>query len=152
MRYAEKLYKQMLLKGLNQQKLARLSSVSDSEVSRILGGKSNPSLEYAHRLARTLGISLDYLADDSLNEDPSRETEPGSVQEQEILDLAEELGPRQARRILETAMELGYEVAIRRLLGAEMKPVIEVGDGSRQAASTAPTSVSAAPSSRANSA
>ena len=36
------------------------------------------------------------------------------------------LGNRAARRILETACDLGYEVAIRRLLGLEMKPIIEV--------------------------
>jgi transcriptional regulator with XRE-family HTH domain len=129
MRHAEKLYKQMLLKGFNQQKLARLSSVSDSEISRILKGKSNPSLEYAFRLAQALGISLDYLADDRLDEDrrgPAAELTPV---EAEVLEVARDFDPRQARRILETAADLGYEVAIRRLLGAEMKPIIEVGDG-----------------------
>lgn len=131
MRYAEKLYKAMLLKGLNQQKLARLSAVSDSEVSRILAGKSNPSLEYAFRLARALGVSLDYLADDQLEDDPRQGAEPASSQEREVLELARQLGPRQARRLLETSADLGYEVAIRRLLGAEMKPIIEVGDGVR---------------------
>lgn len=128
MRYAEKLYKHMLLKGLNQQKLARLSAVSDSEVSRILSGKSHPSLEYAARLARVLEISLDYLADDALDADPRRAVEATSAQEQEVLDLVRTLGPRPARRLLETASDLGYEVAIRRLLGAE-RPIIEVGDG-----------------------
>lgn len=129
MRYAEKLYKMMLLKGLNQQKLARLSAVSDSEVSRILRGKSQPGLENAFRLARALGISLDYLADDELETDPARGVEAGTLQEREVLDLARELGPRQARRLLETAADLGFDVAIRRLLGAELKPLIEVGDG-----------------------
>ncbi len=129
MRYAEKLYKAMLLKGLNQQKLARLSGISDSEVSRILAGKSNPSLAYAFRLAQALGLSLDYLADDRLDEDPRQSAEPASALEHEILDLCQHLGPRPARRILETSAELGYEVAIRRLLGAEMKPIIEVGGG-----------------------
>ena len=70
MRLSEKLLKQMLIKGLNGQKLARLSGVSDSEVSRILGGKSQPGLENAFRLAQAVGVSLDYLADDSLDSRP----------------------------------------------------------------------------------
>ncbi len=52
-------------RGLNGQKLARLSQVSDSEISRILQGKSRPGLDNALRLAQALGVSLDYLADDS---------------------------------------------------------------------------------------
>jgi transcriptional regulator with XRE-family HTH domain len=129
MRFAEKLYKQMLLKGLNQQKLAQLSSVSDSEVSRILNGKSNPSLEYAFRLARALGLSLDYLADDELEDSHRAGSDERSNTNDEILELSRELGARQSRRILETANDLGYQVAIRRLLGSEAKPLIEVGVG-----------------------
>jgi transcriptional regulator with XRE-family HTH domain len=128
MRVAEKIYKQMLLKGLNQQKLARAAAISDSEVSRILRGKSSPSLEYAQRLARALGVSLDYLADDECDDDATGTAGSMSDRERELLDLAREIGPRQARRVLETALDLGYEVAIRRLLGLEMKPVIEVGE------------------------
>ncbi|MGA9924063.1 MAG: helix-turn-helix transcriptional regulator, partial [Isosphaeraceae bacterium] len=37
-------------KGLNGQRLARLSQVSDSEISRILQGKSRPGLDNALRL------------------------------------------------------------------------------------------------------
>src|SRR5271165_6277639 len=48
-------------KGLNGQKLARLSQVSDSEISRILQGRSRPGLDNALRLAQALGVSLDYL-------------------------------------------------------------------------------------------
>ena len=56
---AKSSYKQMLLKGLNGQKLARLSEVSDSEISRILGGQVAaragerlPAGEGRRRLAR----------------------------------------------------------------------------------------------------
>ncbi|MBX6313973.1 MAG: helix-turn-helix transcriptional regulator, partial [Isosphaeraceae bacterium] len=128
MKLEEKLRKAMILKGFNQQKLARASRVSDSEVSRILGGKSQPGLENALRLARAVGVSLDYLADDAIEEDTTRATAVEQAEERELLELARELGPRQARRILESASVLGYEVAIRRLHGAEMKPVIEVAE------------------------
>ena len=134
MRFEEKLRKQMLIKGFNQQRLARASSVSDSEISRILSGKSaNPGLENALKLARAVGVSLDYMADDTLEADLPRAdattTETPSSSESEILEIAGELGLRQARRILETVSDLGYEVAIRRLL--EMKPLIAVGDPAR---------------------
>ena len=142
MRFEEKLRKQMLLKGFNQQRLARASLVSDSEISRILSGKSaNPGLENALKLARAVGVSLDYLADDTLDEEPAPVTDPGreafSPAEADMLDSARELGLRQARRVLETSCALGYEVAIRRLL--EMKPLIEVGDPSRTMSSSPAT-------------
>ncbi len=138
MRFEEKLRKQMLILGLNQQRLAKASQVSDSEISRILTGKSsNPGLENALKIARAVGLSLDYLADDSWNEDrthvpieearepiPHGDLAPPRIStETEIVQAARELGPRQARRILETACDLGYEVAIRRLL--DVKPLIE---------------------------
>lgn len=140
----------MLLKGFNQQRLARASLVSDSEISRILSGKSaNPGLENALKLARAVGVSLDYLADDALEDDPRAHPEEGdrtpadlpATAEAEILEAVRALGARQARRVLETCCDLGYEVAIRRLL--EMKPLIEVGDPPRMmpapAASASPT-------------
>lgn len=128
MRLTEKIYKAMLLKGLNQKRLSQLSGVSESEVSRVLAGKSNPSLEYAFRFAQALGLSLDYLADDRLDDDPRQRADPSTGPEAEVLELARELGPRPARRLLETAAVLGYDVAIRRLLSAETKPRIEVVD------------------------
>lgn len=140
MRFEEKLRKQMLLKGLNQQGLARLSGVSDSEVSRILGGKSQPGLENALRLAQAVGVSLDYLTDDT-RDDVGTSGGVGSgglsVEEREVLAIAHELGARSARRILDSAQVLGFEVAIRRLHGAEMKPIIEVGEGAKERANSA---------------
>src|ERR1700722_20603310 len=85
MKLDEKLHKQMLLKGLNGQKLARLSQVSDSEISRILAGKSLPGLENAYKLARAVGISLDYLADDTLDADPAKAADSTSDLEKGLL-------------------------------------------------------------------
>lgn len=138
MRFEEKLHKQMLLKGFNQRKLAKASQVSDSEVSRILRGESTPGLENALRLARAVGVSLDYLADDALEVDTVQGGRQLAPDEQDVLDLTGELGPRLARRILESAAVLGPELALRRLHGAE-RPLIEVGDGTRPP-KTAPVS------------
>jgi transcriptional regulator with XRE-family HTH domain len=128
-RYAEKLYKQMLVKGMNQQRLAKASLVSDSEVSRILAGRSQPGIENAFRLARAVGVSLDYLADDSLEVDPIQPLGPASASERDILDVARQVGFAPSFRLLDIARVLGYELALRRLLGAESKPMIEVGEG-----------------------
>lgn len=126
MKFEEKLRKEMLLKGFNQQRLARASGVSDSEVSRILAGKSQPGLENALKLARAVGVSLDYLADDRLDADPTQATS-ASPWEQGLLEVAAEIGPRNAAQLLMTAQALGFDLALRRLCGLETsKPVIEV--------------------------
>jgi transcriptional regulator with XRE-family HTH domain len=113
-----KLLAQMVRKGMNGQKLAKVSKVSDSEISRILAGKSRPGLENAFRLAKALGVSLDYLADDSLESEPAKATDPLSPEEREILDLARAIGCPRAVRILENIRIIGYEVAMCRLLEA----------------------------------
>ena len=51
-RFSEKLGQKILQLGFNGQKLARKSEVSDSEISRIMNGKSLPGLENAIALAR----------------------------------------------------------------------------------------------------
>jgi transcriptional regulator with XRE-family HTH domain len=113
-----KLLAQMVRRGLNGQKLAKISKVSDSEISRILAGKSRPGLENAFRLARALGVSVDYLADDSLEFDPVKGVDPLTPEEREILDLARAIGCPRAVRILENIRIIGYEAGMRRLLDA----------------------------------
>ena len=127
MKLDEKLHKQMLLKGLNGQKLARLSLVSDSEISRILAGKSLPGLENAFRLAKAVGVSLDYLADDSLESEPAKTSDVTSDLERGLLRTGRDLGIREASQLLEVARFVGYETAMRRLLDA--KPTIEADSG-----------------------
>lgn len=130
---AEKLYKYMLIRGMNQQRLARAAMISDSEVSRILNGKSSPSLEYAFRLARALDISLDYLADDGVDDARVTNAPQASERDLEIQALANDLGHRQARRLLETANDLGYDIAMQRMLGVDIKPRVESAETRRNA-------------------
>ncbi|MCP5404734.1 MAG: helix-turn-helix domain-containing protein [Pseudomonadaceae bacterium] len=49
---------------LSAAEVARQSGVSVASLSRILAGKVNPSFESMARLAKTLGVPLDVLADD----------------------------------------------------------------------------------------
>jgi transcriptional regulator with XRE-family HTH domain len=127
----KKLLAQMVRRGLNGQKLAKISKVSDSEISRILAGKSRPGLENAFRLAKAVGVSLDYLADDTLETDPVKAADPLSTEEREVLDLAHAIGCSRAARILENIRIVGYEVAMRRLLDANKPSAAEPEDLSR---------------------
>ena len=136
MKLEQKLLTEMVRRGLNGQKLARVSQVSDSEISRILAGKSRPGLENAFRLARAVGVSLDYLADDTLDADPAQSSDPLTPEEREILDLAHGIGSARAIRILDIVRYLGCDIAMHRLLGA--KPIVELGDEARPASTPAP--------------
>jgi transcriptional regulator with XRE-family HTH domain len=124
MKLKDKLQMLMNRHALNGQKLARLSQVSDSEISRILQGKSRPGLDNAFRLAKAVNVSLDYLADDSVDVDASQPADLLSAEERKILNLAQKIGGPEVLAILENVRFLGYEVAMSRLIGA--KPIIEI--------------------------
>ena len=121
-RFSEKLAQKILQLGLNGQKLARKSEVSDSEISRIMNGKSLPGLENAIALARAVGVSLDYLADDSIDAEPKHPQDSPNELEASILKLVREIGPFQSYTILENTRNLGYDVASKRLI--EAKPIV----------------------------
>src|SRR3954465_9085120 len=96
-----KLQNLMTRKGLNGQKLARLSQVSDSEISRILQGKSRPGLDNALRLAKAVGVSLDLPADDEIDVEPSAPGDLLSPEERKILNLVTKIGMAEVLTILE---------------------------------------------------
>ncbi len=121
-RFSEKLGQKILQLGLNGQKLARKSDVSDSEISRIMNGKSLPGLENAISLAKAVNVSLDYLADDALDADPMLPKESTNELETMLLRLAREIGPMEAIHILQSTRIIGYDIAAHRLL--EAKPIV----------------------------
>lgn len=58
--------------GMTQDQVAALSGVAQPIISRLESGKeSNPSLDIARRLARVLGVSIDFLAESWDREEPS---------------------------------------------------------------------------------
>ncbi|WP_337174703.1 helix-turn-helix transcriptional regulator [Paludisphaera sp.] len=126
MELKHKLQMLMKAKNLNGQKLARLSRVSDSEISRILQGKSRPGLDNALRLAQAVGVSLDYLADDRIEVEPGAAPEDAlSAEDHKVLAACKRIGADEVQRILEIVRILGYDVAMARLLGMASRPVIE---------------------------
>jgi transcriptional regulator with XRE-family HTH domain len=146
----DKLLTEMARQGLNGQRLAQRSKVSDSEISRILSGQSTPGLENGFRLARAVGVSLDYLADDALEVDPLQATDPLSTDERRVLDLVQQIGLMKSVLLLENIRYVGFEMAMQRLLMA--KPVIELDLDEESRSSAAQASVNVAPASRSSTA
>jgi transcriptional regulator with XRE-family HTH domain len=129
MKLQDKLQMLMARRNLNGQKLARLSFVSDSEISRILQGKSRPGLDNAFRLAKAVGVSLDFLADDTLDVEPTPPGDKLSAEDRKILSIAQKIGCADVVTILELLRYIGYDMAMTRLTGG--RPVIEIDkDGS----------------------
>src|SRR5208282_2063286 len=118
----DKLQMLMTRHRLNGQKLARQAQVSDSEISRILQGKSRPGLDNAFRLAKAVGVSLDFLADDTLDVEPTPPSDKLSPDERKIVSIAQKIGCAEVVTILELLRFIGYEVAMSRLTGG--RPVI----------------------------
>jgi transcriptional regulator with XRE-family HTH domain len=147
----DKLQMLMARHGLNGQKLARLSQVSDSEISRILQGKSRPGLDNAFRLAKSVKVTLDYLADDSLDTEPPQPADHLTAEERKLLTAAQKFGFSEVLTLLENIRFLGYEVAMSRLVGGKPTIEIEKDDEVRPpmavAASTVPVSSGARASS-----
>jgi transcriptional regulator with XRE-family HTH domain len=101
MGYTDKLQKLCALKGLDQAALASKVNLSKSSISRILCGTQEPKLRLAYEIAKVLGVTLDYLADDSPEVDPS---------DQFVMVTGEELA------LLNIVRRLGTDVAFDRLL------------------------------------
>jgi transcriptional regulator with XRE-family HTH domain len=101
MGYPEKLQKLCILRNLDQSTLASRLGLSKSSISRIISGVQEPKLRLAYDLAKVLGVTLDYLVDDS------PEVGPG----EQLLTVTEE-----ELMILKIARRLGAEIAIDRLL------------------------------------
>ena len=111
--------------ALNGQKLARSSQVSDSEISRILQGKSRPGWTMRSGSPRAVGVTLDYLADDSLDTEPPQPADhPFARRAQDPRSSPRRSAVREVLTILENIRFLGYEVAMSRLVGG--KPIIEI--------------------------
>lgn len=76
MTFREKIEKLCEARGWNQAQLARKVDVSPTAIGRWFNKDARPFDEAAVRLARALRVSLDYLADDTMDEIPA---EPGSI-------------------------------------------------------------------------
>lgn len=94
MGYTEKLHRLCALRGLDQSQLALKVGLSKSSISRILSGAQEPKLRLAYDLAKALGVTLDYLVDDSPEVSPTDQLVMISEEEMTILKIVRHLGPR----------------------------------------------------------
>ena len=92
MGYTDKLQKHCSLQGLAHSALAAKVGLSKSSISRILSGTQEPKLLLACELAKALGISLDYLVDDSPEAGPSDRLVMVTEEEMTILRIVRRLG------------------------------------------------------------
>jgi transcriptional regulator with XRE-family HTH domain len=109
MKFGDKLSKLIADRGTNQSALARETGIAQPMISAMTTGKQRPYLDQARTLAVALGVSLDFLADDSLDEPPA--ASPGLTPD-ELTVLAFYRVRRQIEGEKFTPEVLGYRVEI----------------------------------------
>jgi transcriptional regulator with XRE-family HTH domain len=92
MGYSEKLQKLCALRSLDQSALASKVGLSKSSISRILSGVQEPKLRLAYDLAKALGVTLDYLVEDSPELGPTQHLVMVTEEEMMILKMVRRLG------------------------------------------------------------
>ena len=92
MGYTDKLQRLCALRGMDQSALASKVNLSKSSISRILSGTQEPKLRLAYDLAKALGVTLDYLVDDSPEIGPTDQLVMLSDDEVAILKIVRRLG------------------------------------------------------------
>jgi transcriptional regulator with XRE-family HTH domain len=96
MGYSEKLQKLCALRGIDQSSLASKVGLSKSSISRILSGIQEPKLRLAYDLAKALGVTLDYLVEDTPDLGPAQHLVMITEEEMMILKIVRRLGPNVA--------------------------------------------------------
>jgi len=86
---ASKLNNLLSQKGLSQRDLARILGESKDRINRWFTGTQVPDVKSALRLARVFGVSVEYLADDAIDDPP---TLSRTMEELALLELARETG------------------------------------------------------------
>jgi transcriptional regulator with XRE-family HTH domain len=91
-RFLEKL--ERLIPPTQQKTYEERAEIPKGKITKWRRGEQHIRLEEAWRLARELGVSLDWLADDAREMPPGDEMSP---EMRRVIEIAEELGPQVAR-------------------------------------------------------
>jgi transcriptional regulator with XRE-family HTH domain len=112
MGYKDKLQRLCALRGMDQSALASQVGLSKSSISRILNGAQEPKLRLAYDLAKALGVTLDYLVDDSPEAGPGDQLVMVSEDELTILKIVRRLGSNVSLdRLVNSPSATGHETA-----------------------------------------
>jgi transcriptional regulator with XRE-family HTH domain len=90
MAFAEKLRRLMDVRRISQATMAAAVGVSQAQVSKWARGINTPDIGQGMAIARTFGVSLDYLADDAQEGPPPEPSETRKTIEQLIRVVGEE--------------------------------------------------------------
>lgn len=93
-RFLEKFERLLSERGINKGRIAKLIDAHDAVVRRWGNGKSEPYASQLLRLARELGVSMEYLVDDALDDPAGERPSPGeclTADEQYVLEGYREL-------------------------------------------------------------
>lgn len=63
--WSDKVKELMRVKNINQKELSQLSGITEASVSRYLTGERTPRMDIIINFARALGVSVEYLLDNS---------------------------------------------------------------------------------------
>ena len=96
MEFSKKVVMLLERAGLNQAELARSCGIHPTRITELKKGEYHPPLGVALLMARTLGVSLDFLAD------PNQEQPPPAVTQEElaVLEIVRRVGPGRALELL----------------------------------------------------
>lgn len=72
MKFSEKLYNLIQLRGMTQGAVARRAGLAPSAITDMTAGVRRPYMDQALKIAKVLDVPLDYLADDDLDEMPEQ--------------------------------------------------------------------------------
>lgn len=128
MKFVDKVSKILDRIGWTQQTLEKIADLPPSRFSKWKHGTGKPTISHAFQIARSLGVSLDDLADET-KELPTTDHQPmfrrDAILEEmkrRTLDIAKTIGWERAARILDIARVIGPDEAVRRLVASKGGP------------------------------
>ena len=105
MDFPSKLKRRLKEMGMSQSELAERVGTSQSQVSDWVRKKSEPTVRYGAKVAEALGVTMDYLFRDDVN-DLGPEISPG---EQILIGAIRELGPDGTRRLMSILVRMAVD-------------------------------------------
>jgi transcriptional regulator with XRE-family HTH domain len=95
MGFAEKLNRRLVELGWNDTRLAKEAGASKSAVGKWTNGESLPRVDFAYKVAKAVGLPIDYLVDDEMAEvpeEPPPRIEGLSREDAILLKIAKRVG------------------------------------------------------------